>query len=189
MIRRLIFWVIPAISAVAFAQDPAILQVHVVEGEGAVYPAGSRATKGVTLQVTDETGKPVEGATLSFILPETGPTGKFSSGGRTEIATTKADGRASVWGMQWDRTPGAFEIRITAAKGKVRAGIVCSQYLTSRQEAARARGGGHKWLWIAIAVAGAGGAAAAGIARKPGASTSAGGVQIGAPSINLGRPQ
>ena len=180
------------IPAAALAQDPAILQIHVLEGEGTVYPTGSRATKGVTVQVTDETGKPVDGATLSFSLPGEGPTGKFSSGGRTEIATTRADGRASVWGMQWNRTPGAFEIRITAAKGKTRAGIVCSQYLTDSPEAAHVRSGNHKWLWIALAVGGAaaGGAAAAAMRGKPGdASTPAStGVQIGAPTISLGHP-
>ena len=51
----------------------------------------------------------------------------FSTGGRTEIAATHADGRAAVWGMQWNRTAGPFEIRITAVKGQARAGVVSSQ--------------------------------------------------------------
>ena len=97
--------------------DPAILLIHIVEGEGAVYAIGSRATRGVTVQVTDETGKPVESAVVSFRLPDDGPTGEFSSGMRTEIVPTGADGRANVWGMQWNRVTGPLEVRITAAKG------------------------------------------------------------------------
>jgi len=179
-------------------QDPAILQVHVVEGDGAIYGLGSRATRGITVQVADETGKPVDGATVSFRLPDDGATGTFSSGSRTEIAVTRPDGRAGVWGMQWNRTPGQFEIRITAVKGQTRAGIVCQQYLSDAVEKATpgSRIGprnGHKWLWIGLAVAGAAGAAVAATAlgAKPAASSgssSTAGVEIGTPSISLGHP-
>jgi hypothetical protein len=188
-----------AVSACS-AQDPAILQIKIVEGEGAVYAGGSRSTRGVTVQVTDETGKPVDGATVSFRLPEAGAGGTFSGGTKTEIVTTRGDGRAAVWGMQWNRTEGPFEVRITAVKGSARAGTVCALYLTNavtaRDQAAPAgRTGlsrGHKWVWIALAVVGgAGGAvAAAGLAGK---SQSAGSgvvtLHIGGPTgVNLGRP-
>jgi hypothetical protein len=148
-------------------QAAAIIQLRVIEGEGAVYAIGSRATRGITVQVTDETGQPVEAAAVSFRLPDEGPGGTFSSGLRTEIATTKADGRATVWGMRWNRTTGPFEVRITVAKGQARAGIVVSQFLSDKV-AAGPTGGGEfhashsyrKWLLIAAAV---GGAAAGGL--------------------------
>ncbi len=173
--------------------DPAILQVHVVDGDGAVYPIGSRATRGVTVLVTDETGKPVDGATVSFRLPDDGPTGVFASGSRTEIATTHADGRATVWGMQWNRTAGSLEIRITVIKGQTRAGTVTQQFLNDSPAASSAQIGprrGHKWLWIALAVAGAaaGGVAATALAGKTPQAAPSTTLQIGAPTINLGRP-
>src|SRR5579863_7498314 len=137
------------------ADAPSILTIRVAEGDGAAYAIGSRATRGVTVLVTDETGRPVEGATVSFTLPAEGPSGVFSTGGRTEIAATRADGRAAVWGMQWNRTAGPFEIRITAVKGQARAGVVSSQSLSSAPMArdagvgkSRGAGGGHKLLWI-----------------------------------------
>jgi hypothetical protein len=183
------------VAAVAWAQDPAILQIKVIEGEGAVYAIGARATRGITVEVTDETGKPVDGATVSFRLPDTGATGNFSSGSRTEIVTTRGDGRAGVWGMQWNRTPGQFEIRITALKGQTRAGTVCGMYLSDSPEAkaSTARIGPHsrKWLWIALAIGGAAAAALAGtaLAGKPGSSSTATqSVQIGTPSITIGPP-
>jgi hypothetical protein len=173
------------------------LTIRVAEGEGAVYPTGSRATRGLTVLVTDETGRPVEGATVSFTLPAEGPGGVFSSGARTEIAATHADGRAAVWGMQWNRTAGPFEIRITAVKGQARAGVVSSQSLSNAPEVraasagkARATHGGHKLLWISLAVAGAAAAGVAGLAaRQPSAAAAASSVtplKIGTPTIGLG---
>ena len=177
----------------AVAQEPVILQVRVVEGDGAVYPMGGRATRGVTVLVTDETGRPIEGAAVSFRLPDEGPGGVFPSGSRTEISITHADGRAAVWGMQWNRTPGSFEIRITAVKGQTRAGTVTQQFLTDSPAARNSQiggGRGHKWLWISLAVAGAaaGGVAATALGGKPAAPPPATSLQIGSPTINLGHP-
>jgi len=182
------------------ADSPAILQIRVLEGEGVAYPLGGRATRGVTIQVTDETGKPVEGSSVSFRLPEEGPSGTFANGSRAEIATTKADGKASAWGMQWNRTEGSFEIRITAAKGHARAGTVCAVYLSKLTAAAAAEGGSssplrlarnHKWLWIGLAVAGA--AIAVVAATALGAKSTPVGptvtpTTIGIPSIVIGQP-
>ena len=183
------------ILALAAPQDPAILQLRILEGEGAVYRIGSRATRGITIQITDETGKPVDGARVSFRLPESGPGGAFATGARTEIATTRSDGRATVWGMQWNRTPGQFEVRITAEKGQTRAGTVCALYLSDAPDAAPATarvgpGRSHKWLWIAVAI---GGAAAAGVAataagKSTTSAAAATGVTIGSPTITLGHP-
>ena len=198
MFRRCaVFWIlwlshsIPPLCAAP--DDPALIGIQVAEGEGASYAPGSRATRGVTVQVSDETGKPVEGAAVTFRLPEEGPGGVFGNGSKTEIAATRADGRATVWGMQWNRTPGAFELRITASKGGARAGTVCSLRLAENEKAPggpRLRSG-HKWLWVGIGVAAAAGTLAVvhGAATSPGASVSASGVTLGTPTVAIGRPQ
>jgi hypothetical protein len=180
------------------ADDPAILQIRVIEGEGVAYALGGRATRGVTVQVTDETGKPIENASVSFRLPEEGPSGTFSNGSRLEIVTTKADGRAAAWGMQWNRTEGSFEIRITAVKGQARAGTVCAVYLSkattetgSSAPVKLARS--HKWLWITLAVAGGAGIAVAVGAVAGKSSTPVGPTAtpttIGTPTIVIGQPR
>ena len=182
------------------ADSPAILQIRVLEGEGVAYPLGGRATRGVTIQVTDETGKPIEAATVSFRLPEEGPSGTFANGSRAEIATTKADGKASAWGMQWNRTEGSFEIRITAVKGQARAGTVCATYL-SRSSGLTAESDApsplkisrsHKWLWITLAVVGAAGAVVAVTALSGKSSPPVGPTvtptTIGTPTIVVGAP-
>jgi len=186
-------WAVPSYASV-------IVQLKVVEGEGTVYRTGTRATRGLTVLVTDETGKPVANAAVSFRLPDEGASGVFSSGLRTEVITTGADGRATVWGMQWNKTAGPVEIRITAVKDQARAGLISTQYL-SDSVAQKAGGEGvfsasHKsrTKWILIAAGVAGGAAAGLLFAKSHStpagslSTSSTGVLIGGPSITIGQP-
>jgi hypothetical protein len=177
-----------------------IVQLRVVEGDGVTYRTGSRATRGVTVLVTDEAGLPLDMASVSFRLPDQGASGTFNSGLRTEVVTTGSDGRASVWGMQWNKTPGTMQIRITAVKEQARSGIVSTQYL-SDTVAPKAGGegvfktsqGGHKWLWIAAAVAGvAAGGGAYVLLRSQGTAAAANpavaGLTVGTPSIIIGHP-
>lgn len=170
--------------------NPAILQIRVIDGQGAIYGLGSRATRGVTVLVTDETGKPVSGATVSFTLPASGATGTFANGAKTEIAATQIDGRASVWGMQWNHTPGSFEIRVTAVKGQARAGTVAGAVLSDSVSDPALRhasgGSGKRWLWITLAVGGAAAAGLAGLSAGKGSTGSA--TAPGTPSLSIGTP-
>jgi hypothetical protein len=167
------------------------LNIRIVDGEGQKYAMGSRATRSVSVQITDDSGKPVEGATVTFLLPEQGPGGVFANGTKTEVTSSRADGTAQVWGMQWNHTPGSFEIRITAAKEDVHAGTVCPLSLADFADiqaanAVSAKHSGHKWLWIAL---GAGAAVGAGLAVHSFASSPAevaNTVKIGAPTISIG---
>jgi len=181
------------------ARDPAILRITVVEGEGAVYPLGGRATRGVTIQVDDDNYRPVEGASITFRLPGTGASGEFPTGGRSAFGTTGADGRANIWGIQWNRTPGPVDITVTAAKGAARATAVAHGSLASEADVSRTGSpapvarGSHKLLWIVLGVAGAaaGGLAVAEIALKPagtGSSAAVNAPQVGVPTIAIGHP-
>jgi hypothetical protein len=185
------------LSCTATAQV-AILQIRVVEGEGAVHAPGSRGTRPLTVEVTDETGKPVEGAAVSFHLPEQGPGGVFSNGMRTEVAVTDSHGHASAHGLQLNRAPGRFQIRIVASKEQARAGMVSFQYIAEPGSgAAAAKAGsshGHrKWIVVVAAVLAGGGAAAAAIlvAGRAGSTPAPAPtitLTIGAPTITVGKP-
>jgi len=122
---RAIAVLIPLVLA---AQDAA-LHISVVSGEGAVYSAGAHAAKPLTIEVTDAAGRPVAGARVSFQAPVEGPGGVFASGLQTDLATTDSSGRATVRSLQLNRVPGAFHIRITAAKEQARAGTVVKQFI------------------------------------------------------------
>jgi len=118
-------WAIPwAVTA-----QVSVLQIKVIEGEGGVHPAGARVAHPITVEVTDEAGKPVAGAAVSFQLPPDGPSGLFSNGLRTDLALTDSNGHASLHAMQLNRTAGQFRMRITAVKEQARAGIVSMQYI------------------------------------------------------------
>ena len=122
---RAIAVLIPLVLA---AQDAA-LHISVVSGEGAVYSAGAHAAKPLTIEVTDAAGRPVAGARVSFQAPLEGPGGLFASGLQTDLATTDSSGRATVRSLTLNRVPGAFHIRITAAKEQARAGTVVKQFI------------------------------------------------------------
>jgi hypothetical protein len=180
----------------------AAIQLRIIEGDGTTYPTGARATRGVTVLVSDETGQPVDHAIVTFRLPDQGPSGVFNSGSRSQAVTTGADGRATVWGMQWNKAAGPVEIRITAVKDQAHAGIIATEYLNATvvsdpdelhaggQGVFAAPHKGHgKYLLIGILV---GGAAAAGMmfARSQGTKTNSAptpGITIGTPSVIVGQ--
>jgi hypothetical protein len=114
----------------------AVLQIKVVDGEGTVHPPGARIAHPLTVEITDETGRPVPGAAVSFQLPPEGPSGLFSNGLRTDLVLTDGSGRASIHSVQLNRTAGQFRIRITAVKEQARAGAVSTQYIGGTQVAA-----------------------------------------------------
>jgi hypothetical protein len=179
------------VCASAAGDGIALLNLRVAQGEGMVYATGSRATRGIAVEITDELARPVPGVSVSFLLPDSGPSGTFPSGGRNEIVVTGQDGRAAVWGMRWGRTPGRVDIRITAALGGVRAGTVVSQTLAPRaREASMGPGSAKKILLIAGIVAAAAGAGAALGSRGSNSSVAAPPVAppaIGGPTITIGR--
>jgi hypothetical protein len=190
-----LLWAAPALAQVA------ILQIRVIEGEGAVHLAASRSTRPITVEITEETGKPVAGAAVSFHLPEDGPGGAFVNGLRTEVVLTDAHGRASLHGFLANRIPGRFQIRILASKEQARAGTVSFQYVAEPRGGVAARSSAHtaRGKWIALAAAVAGGAVAALTAARVGAPSPAAVVvvpsapvppvlSIGTPGITVGKP-
>jgi len=182
----------------------AILQIRVVDGDAGVHAPGERSARPLTVEVTDETGRPVVGAAVSFHLPEDGPSGSFANGLRTDVVTTDDLGRATLRSLQVNRIPGRFQIRIIASKEQARAGIVSSQYIGGPEGATgtlapsapvrhASRNHGHA-KWIAILAAAGGGAAAglaAGRSHRSSPATpapTAAPATIGAPSITVGKP-
>jgi hypothetical protein len=132
--RALVF----AFPCVAVAQI-AILQIKVVEGDGAVHQPGARVSHPLSVEVSDEMAHPVSGAAVSFQLPPEGASGTFSNGLRTDLVLTDARGRAVVHSLQLNRTGGPFRIRITAVKEQARAGMVVSQTIAENRAAIPSR--------------------------------------------------
>ena len=205
-----------ALSTTATAQV-AILQIQVIEGEGGVHAPGSRSARLLTVEVTDETGHHVPRATVSFHLPEEGPSGVFANGLRTDVVTADEQGRASLRSLRWNRVAGRLQIRIIASKEQARAGIVSFQYIRETGGAMTARSGGTQTetatargeseskpkltrghgRWIAVLALVGGGAAAGLLATRGGGAVATGPqaaalvstpVTIGTPAVTVGKP-
>jgi hypothetical protein len=186
----------------------ALLEIRVVDGAGAVYASGSR-TPGLTIEVSDELGKPVSGAVVSLRLPDDGAGGAFANGLSSEILTTGSNGRAATSPIRWNRITGTAEIRITAVKGQLRAGTMASCEIkapararvitTPSSEPGYRKGLPKKWLILGAlaataAVAGfVGGRAASNGSSSSGSGSSGGGtvttpLQLGIPTFTVGKP-
>jgi hypothetical protein len=179
-----------AFPCLAMAQF-ATLEIKIIDGDSALHRAGTRDPRPLTVQVSDENGRPVEGAAVSFRLPEEGPGGLFANGLRTGLGIGDANGRASIRNLQANSSPGAFQIRITAAKDQARAGTLSRQFIdgTARVKPKS----GKKWIvvgLVAAGVAGGLGAAVAGgsAAAHPAPAPASPPVSIGSPTISVGRP-
>ena len=105
------------------------LEIHLVQNQDTA-PVNTTSLKSLTVEVTDGRGTPVEGAAVAFRLPDSEPTGTFSDGTHAAVSYSDAAGRASLANIHWGATAGAVEIRLTAAKGALHAGLLVSTNLS-----------------------------------------------------------
>ncbi|MCC7175513.1 MAG: hypothetical protein IT159_09985 [Bryobacterales bacterium] len=151
---------LPPLGSSARAQAaPAKLNIVIVEGEGAINNIRQRTAREVIVQVEDENHKPVAGAAVLFLLPDSGAGGVFDNGTRTLQVRTDSGGRAVAKGLRANDVPGKFQIRVEASFEGVTASAAVTQ-VNAAITAAAAGGISGKLLAI-LAIAG--GAAAGGI--------------------------
>ncbi|MEP7352195.1 MAG: hypothetical protein ABI824_03085 [Acidobacteriota bacterium] len=185
------------IRAFASLPDPRETSTNNVTST-AQYEAGSRATTGITIEVTTLGGQPVDGAMVTLQMPSGGPSGVFRNNSKTEVLTTGPDGKIEAWGMLWNATPGTASIRVTAAKGPDHGTATASVLLTTPPPRTTTRNSsgdahGHKKLWLAIAAVAGSSIAVAGVARNkgtpsttaPAANTT---ISISTPTIVITKP-
>jgi len=176
------------------AGQVATLQIRFLAGDGGVHAPGRRAVRPLIVEVTDETGKPVAAASVSFHLPENGGGGAFPNGMHTDVSSTDAQGRAVMRAVDVARSPGPFQIRVVAVKEQARAGTVSTQYVGEASTAPPRR----KWIAVAVAITGATAAGAFSVLHKsaPASPPTAPAappvtppaISIGTPTTTIGRP-
>ena len=116
------------------AQEPITkLNVVVVEGSGAVNNIRSRTAREAIVQVEDQNRKPVAGALVTFALPEQGPGVVVSNGAKLVKVVSGPDGRAILKGLHASKTPGTFNIQVTAsAQGSAPGNVVTASTTVSQ---------------------------------------------------------
>jgi hypothetical protein len=151
------------LRAPAWAQQAVTgLSITIVEGEGAINNVRQRVNREPIVQVEDENHKPIAGAVVVFLLPDTGASGTFPNGARMLMTVTDNQGRATARGIRPNGQSGPMLIRVTASFQGLTASSVITQTNAAAATAASGAGlsVGAKW---AIILAIAGGAAAGGI--------------------------
>lgn len=176
-------WAFVCLPMFAAAQSPAPLSVRVLEGDGAINSIRLHRAHDPVVQVLDGTGAPVAGATVTFLLPASGPSGTFQTSGLSLTIETGADGRAAARGLRPNQLAGQYRIRVTASwHGQAASGALTQ---TNAEPVAKSKSTKTIVILALIGAAAAGGAAAAahgGGAANPAAISAAntGGASTGA---------
>src|SRR3984893_3749767 len=153
------------LAASTNAQTPGI-KIVVLEGQGAINNIQQHRAKEPVVQVTEDQ-KPVQGASVTFLLPDDGPSGVFGNGARMMTIQTDEKGQSVGRGLRPNQTAGRMQIRVTASFHGQTAGAVISQ-INAEPAGATSGGNGKKFLILALI----GGAAAGGIAAALGGKSS-----------------
>ena len=140
---------------------PTLLNIVVVEGDGAINNIRQRVARDPVVRVEDENHKPIAGAAVVFTLPTEGATGDFA-GQKTITVTTDAKGLAVGKSMKLNPIPGKVPIHVTASYRGLSARMTINQVavVPPGEKAGTSAGSGHHGALIGVLVAL--GAAAAG---------------------------
>ena len=162
-----------------------MLNLIVVEGEGAINHIRQRTARETIVQVEDENRKPVAGAVVVFTLPNQGAGGTFADGAQTLTVTTDAQGRAVAQGLRVNRIAGRWEMRVNASLGNRTGSVTVTQTNAVAGAAAGGAAGaaaGISAKTIAIIAAVAGAAAAGGAVAATRSGGGGGNSSLGAPT-------
>ena len=137
------------------------LKIFLLQGHRAVNSIPTRPTSVPVIEVRDEFDQPVEGAEVTFELPESGPGGLFPGQQRTRTARTNLQGQAAA-PFVVNQTPGEFAVKVTATFGNRvgRASILQTNSLQLPEELEAKKKSPWYRSWKFWAVVGAGAAAA-----------------------------
>ena len=139
------------------AQDSG-LKIAVIEGQDAINNVNQSIAREPVVRVTSDSGAPVEGASVTFVLPSVGPGGSFPNGANALTVTTDRDGRAVARGIRFHRV-GRFQLRVNASyRGQNATAFVDETNISGTSSS---HTGPSSKVWIILAVAA--GAAAGGI--------------------------
>jgi hypothetical protein len=165
------------IAVAATAQPQPTIAVRVIQGDNAINSIRMRRGHDPVVQVLDPLGEPLGNATVSFLLPASGPSATFGVTGQSLTVQTDNRGMAAGRGLVPNRIEGQFRIRATASWR----GESASVNITQTNAEATVTSSRSKWIAIAAAV---GGAAVGGIvlATRGGSTPNPGGSTGGSTS-------
>jgi len=93
---------------------PVGLKITIVEGDGAINNITEGRARDPIVRVTDDEGRPLSSAAVTFLLPDLGAGGVFPTGSSVTV-TTNEEGLATARGLKPNNVAGQFQIRVTAS--------------------------------------------------------------------------
>ena len=106
----------------------------------------ARTARAPVVELRDEQGDPVPGASVTFQTPATGPSAAFGTE-HLLVTQTGSDGRATGYGLTPNGLAGPFEIRVSASYRSEMANAIIKQVNAAPSESHSSK----KILWIGLA--------------------------------------
>jgi hypothetical protein len=156
-----------------------------VEGQNAINTVRLHRARDPVVQVL-RGDEPVAGASVTFLLPASGPGVQFADGSLSQTVQTDSSGMGRATGLRPNALAGPFRIRVAASWRGATALVVVDQ---TNAEPAVSSGRTKKILILAL-----GGGAAAGViaalagGKSGGGQTSASTITAGAATVTAGTP-
>ena len=143
------------IRAGVLAQPSAGLQIIALQGSAVTHLVGNRRTEVPVVSIRDANNRPVEGASVTFVLPSTGPSGTFGKDKRELTVVTKANGVAEAKRFRPNGELGEYVIRVTASHSGSAGTLELKQANAASPTAAASRKSGGKMIGVYILAIGA----------------------------------
>jgi Calcineurin-like phosphoesterase len=89
--------------------------VAATAGSGQTATVGTTFTTNLAVKVTDASAQPVQGATVTFTAPSSGPSGSFGAAGATATAVSGSDGVATAPQLTANTAAGSFSVSASVA--------------------------------------------------------------------------
>lgn len=165
---------IPVLRAQA---PPSTLKIEVIEGEGAINNIRQHRARAPVVRVLDDDSMPVSRASVTFSLPDMGPSGEFPGNVQTLAVLTDDKGQATGRGLTPNQVVGEYQIHVVASyRGQMATAII---HEVNAEPGGAATGAPSRKFWLIAVI---GGAAIGGVAL---AATHGGGGASSPPSQPL----
>jgi hypothetical protein len=115
------------LRAAALPEGSGGIVITILEGEGALNDIRQRTAREPIVQVDDENHRPIAGAAVVFLLPNSGPGGSFAGGALKISTTTDKSGHAFAKGLQPNNVAGSFQIQVVVTVAGQTAQAVINQ--------------------------------------------------------------
>jgi hypothetical protein len=133
-----------------------MLNLVVVEGEGATNNIRQRTARAPVVQAEDENYKPVAGAIVVFTLPSNGASGAFADRARILTMVSDSKGQPAPNGFRANGIKGQFKIHVNASfQGQTAATEIAQTNAALTASGATASTGASTKLIVVLGVLGA----------------------------------